>query len=416
MDNLVPFKISHQGICSDPSTTLRQGSWAPLPVNSRATMVKRTVRRYSVLEMEIALIGLRGSGKTTLFNLLTGASQNRGRPVDGRGQAQKGISKVSDTRLEELKGIFEPKKVTPAEIAFWDVPPSEGPEGREVLVGGQSLNLLQEVGALIHVVRAFHDPTAPHQVGGVDPERDVNTMAEELALSDMVILERRSNRVADNMKGARGREMDLMLKEQALLERVRGELEEGRPVVEQSFSREESTHLANYHLLSAKPMLVAYNVNEAEVLQSAEAKDTPGAGGERDGKTGISLCARLEWEFAQLSAEEEREFRESMEAEESGRERLIGECLDLLGMVTFFTFVSQEVRAWTVPQGTGAAKAAGRIHSDMERGFIRAEVVHFEEMMTCGSIAEARKRGVLRVEGKGYEVQDGDVITFLFNV
>ena len=247
---------------------------APLHEGPCAAMVKRTVRRYSVSEMEIALIGLRGSGKTTLFNVLTGASQNRGRPVDGRGQAQKGISKVSDTRLEELKGIFEPKKVTPAEIAFWDVPPSEGPESREVLVGGQSLNLLQEVGALIHVVRAFHDPTAPHQVGEVDPERDVNTMAEELALSDMVILERRSNRVADNMKGARGREMDLMLKEQALLERVRGELEEGRPVVEQSFSREESTHLANYHLLSAKPMLVAYNVNEAEVLaRSAEAKE-----------------------------------------------------------------------------------------------------------------------------------------------
>ena len=388
----------------------------PLRDDSCATMVKRTVRRYSVSEMEIALIGLGGSGKTTLFNVLTGASQNRGRPVDGRGQAQKGISKVSDTRLEELKGIFEPKKVTPAEIAFWDVPPSEGPEGREVLVGGQSLNLLQEVGALIHVVRAFDDPTAPHHAGGVDPELDVNTMAEELALSDMVILERRSNRVADNMKGARGRERDLMLKEQALLERVRGELEEGRPVVEQSFSREESTHLANYHLLSAKPMLVAYNVDEAEVVQGGEARTAAGAGGERDGKTGVSLCASLEWEFAQLSAEEEREFRESMGAEESGRERLIGECLGLLGMVTFFTFVSQEVRAWTVPQGTGAAKAAGRIHSDMERGFIRAEVIHFDEMMTCGSIAEARKRGVLRAEGKGYEVQDGDVITFLFNV
>ena len=186
--------------------------------------------------------------------------------------------------------------------------------------------------------------------------------------------------------------------------------------MEQSFSRDEASLLANYHLLTAKPLLVAYNVDEEEVLQGGEAKDAPGAGVEGGGKTGVSLCARLEWEFAQLSEEEEREFRESMRAEESGRERLIGQCLSLLGMVTFFTFVSEEVRAWTVPQGTGAAKAAGRIHSDIERGFIRAEVVHFEEMMASGSIAETRKRGVLRAEGKGYEVQDGDVITFLFNV
>ena len=400
MVNLAPLKISYSDACSDP----------------RAPMVKRTVRGYSDAEMEIALIGLRGSGKTTLFNVLTGASRKGGRPVDARGQAQKGVTKAPDPRLEALTGVFGPKKVTPAEIAYWDVPSGEGPEGREGVVGGQALNVLQGANALIHVVRAFDDPTAPHQGGRVDPARDVDTMAGELALSDMVILERRSQRAADSMKGARGRERELLLKEQALLERVREGLEEGRPIVEQSFSRDESSLLANYHLLTAKPLLVAYNVDEEEVLQDGEAKDAPGAGVDGDGKTGVSLCARLEWEFAQLSEEEEREFRESMGAEESGRERLIGECLSLLGMVTFFTFVSEEVRAWTVPQGTGAAKAAGRIHSDIERGFIRAEVVHFEEMMASGSIAEARKRGVLRAEGKGYEVQDGDVITFLFNV
>ena len=420
MGNLALLKISHRGICSDPSATMvklvgaREGT--PLPINSRATMVKRTVRRYSVSEMEIALIGLRGSGKTTLFNVLTGASRKQGRPVDGRGQSQKGVSKVPDPRLEALTRVFGPKKVTPAEIAYWDVLSGEVAESREGVVEGQALNILQGADALIHVVRAFDDPTAPHQEGRADPARDVDAMAGELALSDMVILERRSQRAADSMKGARGRERDLLLKEQALLERVRGELEDGRPVVEQCFSREETSLLANYHLLTAKPLLVAYNAAEEEVLEGAGAKDPPAAEGERDGKTGVSLCASLEWEFAQLSEEEEREFRESMGAEESGRERLIGECLGLLGMVTFFTFVSQEVRAWTVPRGTGAAKAAGKIHSDMERGFIRAEVVHFEEMMTSGSIAEARKQGVLRAEGKSYEVQDGDVITFLFNV
>ena len=352
--------------------------------------------------MEVALIGLRSSGKTTLFNVLTGGAQSR-RP-DSLGRVVKGISKVPDPRLRDLAQLFHPKKITPTEITFWDLPPPPASDQEFAYFQGPTLNALQGADAFIHVVRAFQNPTVPDAADPPAPEQDATAMADELILADLAILERRSHRVADNMKGARGRERDLLIRESTLLQRVSDNMEAGQTLASQSLTADESGILAHYHLLSAKPMMTVYNVGEDSLTETTS------------NGTEISLCASLEWEFAQLSPEDEREFRQSMGAEQSGKKLLLARTLALLQRVTFFTHVSQEVRAWTVADGADAAVAAGSIHSDMERGFIRAEVVPFDDMIACGAITEARRRGVLRAEGRRYQVQDGDVITFLFNV
>ena len=352
--------------------------------------------------MEVALIGLRSSGKTTLFDVLTGGAQSR-RP-DSLGRVVKGISKVPDPRLNDLAQLFHPKNITPAEITFWDLPPPSASDQEFGYFQGPTLNALQGADAFIHVVRAFQNPTVPDAAGPPAPDQDANAMADELILADLAILERRSRRVADNMKGARGRERDILISESTLLQRVSDNMEAGQTLAFQSLTADESGILAHYHLLSAKPMMTVYNVGEDAL------SETMSNGGE------TSLCASLEWEFAQLPPEDEREFRQSMGAEQSGKELLLDRTLALLQRVTFFTHVSQEVRAWTVADGAAAAAAAGSIHSDMERGFIRAEVVPFDDMIACGAIVEARRRGVLRAEGRRYRVQDGDVITFLFNI
>ncbi len=347
--------------------------------------------------MEVALIGLRSSGKTTLFNLLTGGAQT-GRP-DAHERVIKGISKVPDPRLDHLAQLFNPTKITPAEITFWDLPPPPPSDRGFGYFQGQSLNALQGADAFIHVVRAFQNPTVPDAAGPPTPDSDATTIADELILADLAILERRSRRVADNMKGARGRERDLLIRESALLKRVSDEMESGNPLASQPFTSEESAILANYNLLGHKPIMTVHNIGEDAL------SDPPPD----------SICAGLEWELSQLSPEDEQEFRDSMGVQDSGKDLLLARALTLLNRVTFFTHVSDEVRAWTVTIGSDAATAAGTIHSDMERGFIRAEVLPFDDMIACGSVPEARRQGLLRSEGRRYHVHDGDVITFLFN-
>lgn len=366
--------------------------------------------------MEIALIGLSSSGKTTLFSALTGGSSGSDSPGSTRGRVQVGVARVQDPRLDALVNIFGPQKVTPAEITYWDIPPATGEGGQPVAIGGQVLNQLQAADAFIHVVRAFQDPAVPHPHATVGPLQDVATMQSDIALSDLVILDRRSQRIEASMKGAPGHERDLFLQEQELLERVRESLEKGKSVLRQSLSAKEARFLASYQLLTAKPLLVAHNIGEESLTNRSEIEGLLLQTREQYGLQAVALYAKLERELAQLPPNEEREFRISLGVEESGVQLLVQQLLAILGMGSFFTFASQEVKAWTVPRGTPAARAAGSIHSDMERGFIRAEVVSFGDMVACGSIAEARKRGVLRSEGKTYPVQDGDVITFLFNV
>jgi GTP-binding protein YchF len=360
--------------------------------------------------MEIALVGMPNSGKTTLLHALT-----RGRFESHKAGLQTGVVKAPDSRLKALAGLFSPEKIVPAEVTYWDLAaPSEGPSAGTGGGGisGQIVNQLQKADALVHVVRAFADDSVPYHQPTIDPIRDADAMDAELIFCDLGILERRRQRVDTNLKGARGQERSTFLREISFIEKLQKALEDETPVSRMELSGEEQAMVTGYNMLTGKRVLTVFNVGE-EVPEIAEEGD---AFEHRPGALSTSICAKLEQELGQLSPEDEQEFRESMGLPESGWERVVGLSHKLLDMASFFTVGPDEVRAWTVPQNIAAVKAASKIHSDIERGFIRAEVIDFDQLMACGSLVQAKKQGVLRLEGKGYPVQDGDVITFLFNV
>ena len=362
--------------------------------------------------MKAAIIGIPKSGKTTIFNALT------------RGKAEVaaysptlapniGVAKVSDSRLLALEGIFQPKKTVPAEVSYIDIAGSIRGFGKEG-AGGELLNYLTTADALLQVVRAFQDDNVAHSEGSIDPKRDVASLDLELAMFDLAIMERRLEKLETSLKGAKAAERESYLKEQLLLQKINAELEKDRPIRLQGLAKEELKMLTNYQFLTAKPMLVVLNIGEQQIPQTSQLE------GEISSLypqfAVVALCGKLEMELAQLSDTEAREFREAMGLGKPALDRVIGLSYSLLGLISFFTTVSSELKAWTIPDGTPAPKAAGKIHSDMERGFIRAEVIGYSDLESCGNLAEARKRGLLRTEGKNYIVQDGDVVTFLFNV
>jgi len=358
--------------------------------------------------MEIGIIGLPSSGRTTLFEALTGT-----KPETRTGAAVNvGVAKVPDKRLDGLVKLFQPKRVVPAEIKYIDIVGSFGKGG----MGGQLLAQLGTVDAFIHVVRLFEDASIPHVEGSLDPQRDVGAVDLELAFSDLAIIERRLKRIEESLKGARSQEREPLLKEAALLERIKKELEREVPLWQQGLTSEEDKLLENYQFLTAKPMLVVLNLGEEQIGQTISLEAEVLAHYKRPNFRVVALCAKLEKELVQLSEAEAADFRTSWGLSEPGLSRLLKMSYDLLSLLSFFTTASGEVKAWTIRQGTTALKAAGKIHTDMERGFIRAEVIAYSDLMNCGSLAEARRRGLLRLEGKGYVVQDGDVITFLFNI
>lgn len=365
--------------------------------------------------MQIGIIGLAQSGKTTVFNALT-----RGKaPLSGHGvtgiMPHIGVVKVPDPRLETLAGIFKPKKLTPAEVSYVDYVGS----GRGEKGGGLPPPLIAQLikaDALAHVVRAFEDPHIPHPEGGVNPERDIEGMDLELAFSDLSILKGRLERLKDALKASRGVEREAHLKEDALLSRVKATLEKGIPIRGQQLAEEERKALENYRFLTAKPLLLLLNLGEEGIPQAAAIEEAMAQHYRYPDTRVVALPGKLEMELAELSDAEACEFRSALGIGEGALERVIRISYELLGIISFFTVVSDEVRAWTIPQGTNALKAAGKIHSDMERGFIRAETILYQDLVRCGSLAEARKRGLLRLEGKAYTVQDGDVVTFLFNI
>lgn len=361
--------------------------------------------------MEIGIIGLPKSGKTTLFNSLTKGKADTLAFAPTTAQPNIGVAKVPDRRLEGLKAIFDPKRTVPAEVQYVDVAIAKG-KGKEL--GGELLVYLSKADGFIHVVRAFSDERIPHPEGEVNPARDIDSMNMELAFSDLAIIERRLLRIKDSLKGAKSVEREALLREQSLLSRIGSDLEKEIPVREQSLTREEAKMLENYQFLTAKPMLIVLNIGEDQLPQRASLEEELKARCPR--WPVAAVCAKLEMELGELGEAEALEFRSAMGAGEAVTDRIINLSYQLLGLITFFTIVSGEVKAWTIHQGTPAVKAAGKIHSDMERGFIRAEVIPYVELTRCGSLPEARKQGLLRLEGKNYVVQDGDVITFLFSV
>ncbi|MDA1258372.1 MAG: DUF933 domain-containing protein [Chloroflexi bacterium] len=365
--------------------------------------------------MRIGIIGLPASGKTTLFNALTNARAATGFG-GGRG-ANIGVAHVPDVRLDVMTEMYKPKRTVPAEVTYVDLPgPAEydGPKGG--MFAGESLTQLQQVDAVLVVVRAFDDPSVPHVKGSTDWRRDVDDVAFDLLFADIALLDRRIDRITQESKGANQSERTRLAGQIEALRGLQGELEGGTPLRSRKFTDQERDAVRDTFLLSALPFLVALNIGENDIPNSdqltIEASEKVG----RASSGAVAVCAQLEAELAGMDDEEEAEFRESMDAGESGLSRIISLSYDVLGLISFLTVGEDEVRAWTIERDTPAATSAGRIHSDIERGFIRAELVAYDDLVECGSQAEARTRGLLRSEGREYLMQDGDVVNFLFSV
>jgi len=344
--------------------------------------------------MKAGIVGFEGVGKRTLFALLTqvaGAASSRTEQV--------GVLKVPDPKLSTLSRLHESRKTTPATVEFVLIPGLVKGRSKEKL----DVASLRAVDVLVHVVRAFEEPSVPHPEGSVDARRDIEMMELELTLADLGVVEKRIERLeADAKKGRKGELQDL-----AVLIRAKDALSEGRPLRE-ALTLEERDALRGYALLTAKPMLLAVNVGEND----ARSLDL----GEKPGLAVAYVSARIESEIAELSPEEAKAFREELGLSEGMVERVVRAAFDLMGVITFYTAADTESRAWIVPRKTRAVKAAGTIHSDMERGFIRAEVVHYDVLVREGSWNACRDKGLLRLEGKDYPIAEADVVYFRFNV
>jgi len=360
--------------------------------------------------MDVAIVGLPASGKTVVFQALTAGHGSAS--ADSRGE-HLGTVKIPDERLDRLAALVASKKVTPLEVRLFDLPPLFI---RGAAPSGDAAETLGRADALLHVVRAFDRDDVPHPAGSVEPDRDVAAFDGELMLNDLAIIERRLEKLDISVRSARPEEREAGGRDKTLLERCKAMLEGERPLRNQVSDPQDVKGLSNFGLLSLKPMLLVLNIDESQAGETAAAE---AAFAERHsgGRTGCAaMCARLEAELAELSPDDAAEFRKELAVEEGGPERLLGKLMQLLGLVTFFTAAEKETRAWTVAAGGSALQAAGRIHTDIERGFIRAEVIGWSELLEYGSHTEARKHGRLRTEGKTYVVQDGDVMNVLFNV
>jgi hypothetical protein len=358
--------------------------------------------------MKAGILGLSLAGKSTLFQLLTGTPAP---PPGGRPEARVGIARVPDPRVARLADIFHPKKQTLATVEYVDVPGVAKGEGQALV----DLPALRGVDALVHVVRAFDSATAPHPEGSTDALRDARMLELELILADLGTVERRLERLEANIKKANKAED---VSERALFLRLKQALEAEQPLRELTLSDEEKGRLRGYALLSGKPMLLVANLGDDEIRRASEWLERSGLKAFA-GKPGLAACAvaaPIEAEMAELPPDDARAFREDLGLAEPGLDRVIRSTYELLGLVSFLTAGEDECRAWTIKRGTRAPLAAGGIHSDIERGFIRAQVVAFDDLVAAGSLAACRERGTLRLEGRDYLVQDGDVIEFKFNV
>ncbi|MFQ5997009.1 MAG: redox-regulated ATPase YchF [Dehalococcoidales bacterium] len=368
------------------------------------------------MSIDIGIIGLAKSGKTTVFNALTKGKADTGSYTAESLAPHIGSTKVPEPRLQTLSDMLQPKRVVPAEVRYIDIGASVKSLVKDKGIGGEMLNQLSNADALINVVRAFTDESIPHVEGSLDVARDIATMNLELVFSDLAIIERRLERIEASLKGAKPAERPTFLHEQEILNKFKVDLEKDIPIRELKLTTTEARTIANYQFLTAKPLLIVVNIGEEQLAEAASLEADLNSGYAAEKCRVITLCGKLEMELAQLENSEAEEFRADFGLTESGLDRVIQQSYQLLGLISFFTTVSSEVKAWSIPNGTSAVKAAGKIHSDMERGFIRAEVIDYDDLVRCGNLSEARKKGRLRLEGKDYIVQDGDVITFLFNV
>jgi GTP-binding protein YchF len=354
--------------------------------------------------MRTGIIGLAGAGKTTLFRILT-----RGHAPQGgkHGAVHVGVAHVPDRRLDRLAEMYKPKKVTYASMEYLDVAALAGESGRD----SAFLVQLREVDALVHVVRAFDDPSNPPLSGKLDPRHDIETLDLDLVLYDLEQVGRRVERLEKEMKKKKDPKHE---QEMALLDRCRKALEGEEALREMQFSAEEEKILTGFQFLSRRPMIYALNLNDSEAgdLGGAAKRYGLDPAAAKPGTAIVALCGKVEAELAELPEAESAELMQAYGLTEPGRDRLIRTTYDLLGWFSFLTAGEPECRAWTIRRGMTASEAAGAIHSDIQRGFIKAEVVNWEDLLAAGSWAAAREAGKLRLEGRDYVVQDGDVILF----
>lgn len=365
--------------------------------------------------MKLGIVGLPNVGKSTLFNSLTKAGAESANYPFCTIDPNVGIVAVPDERLKLLGDMYHSKKVTPAVIEFVDIAGLVKGASKGEGLGNQFLSNIREVDAIVHVVRCFEDTNVVHVDGNINPLRDIETINLELIFSDVEILDRR---IAKTSKGAR---MDKTLaKELDLLERMKAHLEDGKLALSfETDDEDELAWLASYNLLTGKPVIFAANVSEDDLAN--DGADNEGVAAVRkfaaeNGSEVFVICAQIEQEIAELDDDEKAMFLEDLGLKESGLEKLIKASYHILGLHSFLTSGEDETRAWTIKIGTKAPQAAGKIHTDFERGFIKAEVVNYKDLLENGSLAAAREKGLVGMEGKEYVVKDGDVILFRFNV
>jgi GTP-binding protein YchF len=363
--------------------------------------------------LHAALIGFGQTGKTTLFQLMTSAREAT-RAAHGKAEATIGISRVPDGRLDRLTAMYNPRKRVPATIEFSDLATPVRAGSAQALV---DVAAYKNADALVHVLRAFDDPAVPHPSGSIDPSRDAQAMEDELILADLGVAERRLERLDKDLK--KGKSADLE-RERDVVSLCRAALEEGRPLRSLDLQGDDLKRLRGFQFLSAKPLLVVINLDEARLTAGAASIDQAASAAgltaflARAATAAVAVCAKIELEIAQLEPSDAAAFLADLGLKESGLDRVIRASYDLLGYISFFTVGEDECRAWSIPRGISAQLAAGEIHSDIARGFIRAEVVSYDALVTRGSMAACRDHGEVRLEGKEYIVQDGDIINFRF--
>ena len=364
--------------------------------------------------MKLGMVGLPNVGKSTLFNALTNAGAESANYPFCTIEPNVGIVSVPDSRLDKLREMYEPDKFTPATLEFVDIAGLVKGASKGEGLGNKFLADIREVDAVVHVVRCFEDENIIHVDGSVNPERDIETIDLELVFSDIELLERRIDRTAKLIKGDKkyGEELEF-------LKALKAHLEQGHSA--RSFETDEDTAeiMATIPLLSAKPVIYAANLSEDDFknnIDSSEHYKKVKEIADRENAAVLPICAQLEAEISDMSEEDKEMFLSELGLEVSGLDRIISEGYSLLGLISYLTAGKPEVRAWTIKKGTKAPQAAGKIHSDFEKGFIRAEVVSFDNLMTCGSMAAAKEKGLVRSEGKDYVMQDGDIVLFRFNV
>ncbi len=355
--------------------------------------------------MRLGIIGLPQSGKTTIFNALTRGNRPVGQMTGGgRFEVQTAVVNVPDPRVDKLSAMFKPKKTIYTQVTYADIAGLEA-EASSAKSGfsGPLLNQLATMDGYLHVVRAFDDPTVPHPSGSVNPKRDLDTLNEELLLNDMVAVERKLEKLNEDSRKGIVKDKGLHGQEMAVFTKLQAALAAGQPLREAALTPAEEKLLASFGLLSRKPMLVVFNTGEGKSAAIPEAKPS------------VSLQGKLEMELAQLPSDEAAEFLKEYGIDEPSLNRMIKLSYDLLGLQSFFTVGEDEVRAWTVRRGATAPEAAGEIHTDLQKGFIRAEVTSYADLTTLGGYAEVKAKGKLRLEGKEYVVADGDILNIRFS-